>query len=252
VTFSENPTALHMPSIHSGHWDPLFAACSDVSTVLCCHVGSSSKAASTSPDAPVSVAMGLSSAMSIYSLGDLMWADFWWRFPDLKFSLTEGDIGWIPYFLQRAEHIQDRHSGWTQHQFPDGMGPADVFRERILCCFINDPVGVSLIDHFNIDNVCWESDFPHSDSSWPNGPEVNEAQFASLSDEQINKITHQNAMRHFSFDPFATRPKERCTAKALRAEATDVDTVTHVGRAPTESDRDYFKQLAPKEPTPAR
>jgi hypothetical protein len=252
VTFSENPTALQMPSIHSGHWDPLFAACSDVNTVLCLHVGSSSKAASTSPDAPVSVAMGLSSAMSIYSLGDLMWADFWWRFPELKFSLTEGDIGWIPYFLQRAEHIQDRHSGWTQHQFPDGMGPADVFRARILCCFINDPVGVSLIDHFNIDNVCWESDFPHSDTSWPNGPEVNEKQFASLSDAQINKITHENAIRHYSFDPFATRPKERCTAKALRAEAADVDTVTRVGRVPDQSDRDYFKSLGPKEPATAR
>ena len=59
-------------------------------------------------------------------------------------------------------------------------------------------------------------------------------------------------MRHFSFDPFATRPMERCTAKALRDEATDVDTVTHVGRAPTESDRDYFRQLAPQVVTPTR
>ena len=62
--------------------------------------------------------MSLSSAASIFSLGDLMWADFWWRFPDLVFSLTEGDIGWIPYFLQRAEHIQDRHSGWTGRPSP--------------------------------------------------------------------------------------------------------------------------------------
>ncbi len=130
VTFSENPAALHMPSIHSGHWDPLFAVCSDEGTVLCCHVGSSSKSASTSPDAPPSVGMSLSSVMSTYSLGDLMWADFWWRYPDLRFSLTEGDIGWIPYFLQRAEHIQDKHSGWTQHHFPEGYGPAAVFRER--------------------------------------------------------------------------------------------------------------------------
>jgi hypothetical protein len=250
VTFSENPAALRMPSIHSGHWDPLFAACSDEGTVLCLHVGSSSRSAATSADAPPSVAMGLSSAMSIYSLGDLIWADFWWRFPDLTFSLTEGDIGWIPYFLQRAEHIQDRHSGWTGHRFPDGMGPTEVFRQRILCCFINDPVGVSLLDHFNIDNVCWESDFPHSDSSWPNGPEVNEAQFAALSDGQINQITHENAIRHFSFDPFAVRPRERCTVRALRAEATDVDTVTRVGRAPTDSDRDYFKNLAPRDPAP--
>ena len=114
----------------------------------------------------------------------------------------------------------------------------------MICCFINDPVGVSLIDHFNIDNVCWESDYPHSDSSWPHAPEVNEAQFAALTDEQVDKITHRNAMRHFRFDPFRTRPRERCTVRALRSEATDVDTVTHVGRAPDESDRDYFKSLS--------
>ena len=47
VTFSENPEALNMPSIHSGSWDPLFAACDEAGTVLCCHVGSSSKASST-------------------------------------------------------------------------------------------------------------------------------------------------------------------------------------------------------------
>ena len=51
-------------------------------------------------------------------------------------------------------------------------------------------------------------------------------------------------MRHFSFDPFATRPRDRCTVKALRDEASDVDTITHVGRAPDESDRDYFKSLS--------
>lgn len=244
VTFSENPAALAMPSIHSGHWDPLFAACSDVGTVLCLHIGSSSKSASTTPDAPPSVAMTLSSSMSIYSLGDLIWADFWWRYPDLRFSLTEGDIGWIPYFLQRAEHVVDTHSGWTGHHFPEGSSPSAIFRERIVCCFIHDPVGVSLLDHFNLDNVCWESDFPHSDSTWPHGPEVNEAQFAGLDDEVVDKITHRNAMAHFSFDPFAVRPPERCTVEALRGEAADVDTVTRVGQAPDESDRAYFQSLS--------
>jgi len=43
ATFSENPEALRMPSIHSGYWDPLFAACCDTGTVLCCHLGSSSR-----------------------------------------------------------------------------------------------------------------------------------------------------------------------------------------------------------------
>ena len=47
VTFSENPAAIGAPSIHSGAWDPLFAACVENETVLCCHVGSSSKGAGT-------------------------------------------------------------------------------------------------------------------------------------------------------------------------------------------------------------
>jgi hypothetical protein len=89
VTFSENPAAIGAPSIHSGAWDPLFAACADTGTVLCCHVGSSSKGATTVPDAPAAVPMSLSPTMSIYTLGDLLWADFWHRFPTLRFSLTE-------------------------------------------------------------------------------------------------------------------------------------------------------------------
>ena len=243
VTFSENPSAIGAPSIHSGAWDPLFAACSDTETVLCCHVGSSSKGATTGPDAPVPVPMAISSTMSIYTLGDLVWSDLWHRFPTLRFSLTEGDIGWIPYFLQRFEHTYQRHNAWMQVDMPGGMSPSELFRDRILCCFIEDRIGVKLLDEFNIDNVCWESDYPHSDSTWPNAPEHLEELFADLDDATINKITHENAMRHFKFDPFAVRPRDQCTAAALRAEATDVDTVTRVGRLADERDLELWGNI---------
>ncbi len=243
VTFSENPEALDMASIHSDYWDPLFAACCDEGTVLCCHVGSSSRSAPSSADAPPSVRMTLSSVMSTFTLVELMWAGFWERFPTLRFSLTEGDVGWIPYFLWRAEHVQERHSGWTKHRFPRGGGPSTVFREHILCCFINDPIGVKLIDEFNVDNLCWESDYPHSDGTWPNAPEEAAKVMDELTDAQVAKITHENAMRHYRFDPFAHRPKERCTAAALRAESPDVDTVTHVGRAADERDLEAWDRI---------
>jgi predicted TIM-barrel fold metal-dependent hydrolase len=240
VTFSENPDALGMPSIHTGAWDPLFAACSELGTVLCCHVGSSSRSAATSPDAPPGVPISLSSLMSIYTFGDLVWADFWQRFPDLRFSLTEGDVGWLPYFLWRAEHVLDRHNGWIRHE---GPSPREVFERNILCCFINEPIGVELIDHFNVDNLCWESDYPHSDGTWPNAPEKAAAVLAGLDDEIVAKITHRNAMAHYSFDPFAHRPPERCTAAALRAESPDVDTVTRVGRPADDRDLELWRAI---------
>ena len=236
VTFSENPQALNMPSIHSGYWDPLFAACCETETVLCCHLGSSSRSAMSSTDAPAGVNISLSSAASVYTLVDLLWATFWARFPTLKFSLTEGDIGWIPYFLWRCEHVRDRHLGWTQHDFSQTGGPTQIFRDHILVCFIKETVGPELLDHFEIDNVCWESDFPHSDGTWPNAPEELITTLAGIPDEQINRISHENAMRHYHFDPFAHRPRERCTAAALRAESPDVDVVTHVGRVADDRD----------------
>jgi hypothetical protein len=54
-----------------------------------------------------------------------------------------------------------------------------------------------------------------------------------LPDADINKVTHENAMRIFRFDPFAHRPKEECTVGALRALATDVDVVTRSPRKKT-------------------
>jgi predicted TIM-barrel fold metal-dependent hydrolase len=250
VTFSENPEALGMPSIHSRAWDPLFAAASDEGTVLCCHLGSSSRTFNTSADAPTSVVLTLSPVSSILTLVDLMWCDAFSRFPDLRFSLTEGDIGWIPYFLWRAEHVLDRHQGWTGHTFPSGVtGPTDVFHRNILCCFIDEPVGVANLSAFNIDNVCWESDYPHSDGTWPDAPEVLMETFVGIGDENIDKITHLNAMAHYRFSPFATRTKDQCRAGALRAQATDVDTVTRVGRLAGARDRDAWRQLVARSTT---
>jgi predicted TIM-barrel fold metal-dependent hydrolase len=243
VTYSENPEALNMPSIHSGYWDPLFAACVEHDTVIACHLGSSSRSAATSSDAPAGVAMSVSSASTIYTLVDLVWATFWERFPTLKFSLTEGDIGWIPYFLWRSEHIRDRHSGWTKHDFSKTGSPTQIFKDHLLVCFIKETVGPELLHHFNLDNVCWESDYPHSDGTWPNAPEEVIKTLAGCTDEQINKITHLNAMKHYNFDPFAHRPKEKCTAKALRAESPDVDVVTRVGRLANDRDIEAWREI---------
>jgi hypothetical protein len=39
----------------------------------------------------------------------------------------------------------------------------------------------------------------------------------------VNKIGHQNAIRWYSFDPFAHRAVPDCTVRALRSEAGDHD-----------------------------
>jgi hypothetical protein len=114
----------------------------------------------------------------------------------------------------------------------------------VLCCFISDPIGIELIDHFNVDNLCWESDFPHSDTNWPHGPEELAKLLGDLPAATVAKITHENAIKHFQFDPFKHRAKDKCRVGALRAEAPDVDVVTRVGRMADQRDVEHFKMLA--------
>ncbi len=93
------------------------------------------------------------------------------KFPDLKVALSEGGIGWIPYFLERVDYNYGRHRVWTGQDFGDKL-PSQVFNEHVLTCFIDDRFGMASRDFLNLDNVMWECDYPHSDSTWPFAPET--------------------------------------------------------------------------------
>ncbi len=222
VTFSENPEKMGFPSLHNEHWDPFWAACSDVGTVVCMHIGSSSELIITSLEAPIDVLITLMPVNLVQAAADLVWSGVLPRHPDLRIALSEGGIGWIPYFLERIDYVYSRHHRWTGQNFGSRL-PSDVFREQIVTCFIDDKAGLEARHHLNGDNLCWECDYPHSDSTWPNSPDTLSLSLDQIGDDEINKMTHENAMRIFSYDPFAHRPREKSTVGALRAEAADVD-----------------------------
>ena len=170
LTFTENPALLDYPSFHSDAWDPLWAAVSETETVVSIHLGSGGKLVQTSADAPVDVMMTLQPMVVCQCAADIMWSKILPKFPGIKFALSEGGTGWIPYFLERIDRTYDLHHLWTGQDFGSKL-PSEIFREHFLTCFIDDPVGVQLRDRIGIDNVCWELDYPHADSAWPNAPE---------------------------------------------------------------------------------
>ncbi len=222
VTFSENPDKLGYPSLHSEHWDPFWTACSDEHTVVCLHIGSSSQVVITSLDAPVDTMITLQPMNIVQAAADLIWSRALREFPDLTFALSEGGIGWIPYFLERIDNVYKHHRAWTHQNFGDRL-PSDVFLDRIVTCFIDDAFGIESRNHLNMDMVTWECDYPHSDSTWPLSPETVGAYLVGLPADEVAKVTHENALRIFSFDPFTHVPGEQATVGALRSQAADVD-----------------------------
>ncbi len=258
VSFSENPEKLGFPSLHDPSWDPVWQACSDTATVVCIHIGSAAGMSFTSMDSPVDVMITVSPINIFGCAADLIFSSVLRRFPDLKIALSEGGVGWIPYFLERVDYVYEHHHQWTNQDF-GGRLPSEVFREHIVTCFIEDPVGVAVRDKIGVDTMCWECDYPHSDTTWPESPERLMRSFEGVSDEDINKITHKNALGAFGLDPFAHIPRQHCTVGALRAQASEVDLSLKSagGHAPTEdsgrpvTSQDIIDQLATAFSTPA-
>jgi hypothetical protein len=127
-----------------------------------------------------------------------------------------------------------------------------VFREHVVTCFIDDPVGIANRHAVGLETITWECDYPQSDTTWPRSPERLAAQLADVPDAEVDAITHANALRHFRLDPFAHVPREQCRVGALRARARDVDlsVSSKGGRAPAAartkpvSAQDVVRQLA--------
>jgi predicted TIM-barrel fold metal-dependent hydrolase len=222
VSFTQAPDQLGLPSLHNPHWDPFWKACADEGTVICIHIGSGSGMSFTSMEAPVDVMITVQPIASFSCAADMLWSRVFKEFPKIRIAFSESGIGWIPYFLERADYVYEHHHKWT-HQHFGGKKPSEVWRQHTITCFIDDPVGVKNRHAIGVDTITWECDYPHSDTTWPNSPEILAKSLVNVPHDEVAKITHENALRFFRADPFSRRPKEKCTAAALRAESPDVD-----------------------------
>lgn len=200
VCFSEIPPKLGLPSIHTGAWDPLFAACQETDTVVCMHIGSSSQMPATSPDAPPAVAATLSFNNAMASLSDWLFSGKLVEFPGLTLAYSEGQIGWLPYVLERADDV------WREHRAWGGVGdrlaepPSTYYYRQVYGCFFRDRHGLDALDKVGVDNITFETDYPHTDSTWPHSKEVASELMGHLPADTVHKIVRGNACRMLGLD----------------------------------------------------
>ena len=223
VTFTENPATLGYPSFHSDHWDPLWRALR--------------RRGRRAVDPPRLVGPA--------RLHGRRRADGRAHHPAADEHLLGGRRPAVVAGDQGAPHAQDRAQRGRHRLDPllprparphlrhappvDGSGLRWAAARRRSSATTSSPASSptpwasALRDLIGIDNIAWECDYPHSDSSWPEAPEELAAVAVDVPDDELDKITYQNALRWYSYDPFAHVPKAEATVGALRAKAAGHD-----------------------------
>jgi predicted TIM-barrel fold metal-dependent hydrolase len=193
VTLPERPQRIGLPSLFTGYWDPIVQACAETDTVIALHVGSSGGYELAEGAPALQLGATMFGQLSLAACAEWLWSGYPLKYPNLKIAMSEGGIGWVAMLLDRLDNVVDR-SGY-------GMGwdtrPADVLKRNFWFCTLDDPSTISTRHRIGVENIMFETDYPHGDGTWPVTQDLVEKTYGDLPVEELRAILCGNAARVF-------------------------------------------------------
>jgi predicted TIM-barrel fold metal-dependent hydrolase len=204
MSFPDNPAHLGLPSFQTEHWDPLWSLAEDAELPVCMHFGSGTVRNGLSADAPMAAETTLLGSTLSHSMVELIFSATLHSHPRLKVVYSEGQIGWMPFFVERMDHIWGRYrfyraTGKLKRRINPDIPPSELFKRHVWGCFIDDRVGLMLRHEIGIDKIMFEADYPHDDSHWPTTRVDLAKALADIPDDEVSKIVEDNARELFHF-----------------------------------------------------
>ena len=199
-----------MPDLQDRHWDPLWEVCSDLDVPINFHIGASpvhfdpAKCVWPSQDRfrQWVIACAMLEAGQSQILANLVCGDLLERFPKTKWVNVESGIGWIPFILERIEYQlyeSDPHDPELVNY--DRPTPTELFKRQVYACFWFENAAPSrMLDVIGIDNVLFESDFPHPTCLYPGPVERAMKALEPWGPEAQRKVMGGNAARIYGLD----------------------------------------------------
>jgi predicted TIM-barrel fold metal-dependent hydrolase len=170
ICFTESPPDLGLPSVFTDNWEPLWRACEATATVVNMHIGSSSTFPRTSADAPPLVSLALTHEPAERALTDWLCSGILERYSTIKIALSEGQAGWIPFLLERLDRSQAQWGSMSGA--PISRPPSTYVPGRVYACTFDEYTGLALRERIGMGQIMFETDYPHTDSTWPDSAAV--------------------------------------------------------------------------------
>ena len=205
IAFSENVAKLGQPSLYTGAWDVLWEACQETETSVSMHIGSSSSMPTTSDDAPLATSMSMYAQNAQGSLCDWVFSGSLERFPDITIAYAESQVGWMPFQLERMDAVWRDGRGDVDHV---KTLPSEQVKGRVYGCVFDDLHLLINRDAVGTDHILWETDYPHSDGTFPHSRKIAHELFtaAGMNAEECRMVLRSNAVKAYGLDRFGVTP----------------------------------------------
>ncbi len=131
-----------------------------------------------------------------YSIGAMIFAGAFDRYPRLKVGSVEHEMAWIPHWLKQMDCTYRERPVFTKGcRSREGMLPSEYWRRNMFVEFMEDDLGVQLRHIIGVDNTLWGNDFSHAESTWPRSRAFLDRIFTGMPEEDRRKISSDTAVR---------------------------------------------------------
>jgi predicted TIM-barrel fold metal-dependent hydrolase len=134
------------------------------------------------------------------SMCDMIFSGVFERYPRLTVAIVEFELSWAPHLLTTMEYTYRERTEEAIYRFKDGMRPSDFFHRNIVLSFQEDAIGIRLRDLIGVDNMMWGSDYPHSESTFPQSRKILAEILSGVPEDEQAKIVGGNTARVYGFD----------------------------------------------------
>ena len=134
------------------------------------------------------------------SMCDMIFSGVFERHPRLMLAIVEFELSWAPNVLTSMDYTYRERHGEALYRYKDGMVPSDFFHRNVVLSFQEDAIGIRLREIIGVDNMMWGSDYPHSESTFPQSRKILAQILEGVPDDEQAKITAGNTARVYNFD----------------------------------------------------
>jgi predicted TIM-barrel fold metal-dependent hydrolase len=134
------------------------------------------------------------------SMCDMIFSGVFERYPSLTLAIVEFELSWAPNVIASMDYTYRERHGEAIYRFQGAMIPSDFFHRNVVLSFQEDGIGIRLRDVIGVENMMWGSDYPHSESTFPQSRKILGEILAGVPEEEQAKIVSGNTARIYGFD----------------------------------------------------